>query len=204
MSKKQFMNIVPQEVVAGGERQLRYKGSDGKFHDVASGNGGGTVLSVEEVERVEYFTNGNISSDIPTNYFMMRFGASRIKKFECASMRYISSSINKLYLDNGVLGCSPFYYDLTNTAVNFYDRSHILIEEIDRNTFNTDMAAAKEFMERTVNGRIDSVTPYNLYYLMMKSSFIITQSKVTFVEQHLIGTDKDGTRHDYGIIHPNF
>ena len=66
------------------------------------------------------------------------------------------------------------------------------------------MAAAKEFMERTVNGRIDSVTPYNLYYLMMKSSFIITQSKVTFVEQHLIGTDKDGTRHDYGIIHPNF
>ena len=35
MRKKQFMNIVPQEMVANGERTLRYKGSDGKFHGIA-------------------------------------------------------------------------------------------------------------------------------------------------------------------------
>lgn len=35
MSKKNYMNIVPQEVVADGERTLRYKGSDGKFQQRA-------------------------------------------------------------------------------------------------------------------------------------------------------------------------
>lgn len=50
MSKKNYMNIVPQEVVADGERTLRYKGSDGKFHSVAP-DGGSTALSVEEVTR---------------------------------------------------------------------------------------------------------------------------------------------------------
>ena len=202
MSKKNYMNIVPQEVTKNGKRSLRYKGSDGKFHDVA--DGGNTVLSVEEVERTEFFSNGNIQTDVQLAYFMMRFGASRIKSFECAYMRYNASSINKIYLDNGILGCSPFYYDLANTAVRCYDRNHNLVEEIERNTFNTDMGAAEEFLERTINSMIADVTPYNIYYFMMKSSFIIAKSKVTFVEQHLIGTDKDGTRHDYGIIHPIF
>ncbi|MBO6250824.1 MAG: hypothetical protein J6N71_05690 [Muribaculaceae bacterium] len=202
--KKKILNIRPQEVVADGQRSVRYKGSDGKFHGVASDDGGSTILSVEEVERIEYFSNGSIQSDVQPNYFMMRFGASRIKKFECANCHYSYSSINKLYLDNGVLGCSPFYYDLPNTAVKLCTVSGGVIEEIDRETFSTDMAAAKEFLERTINERIADVTPYNLYYLMMKSSFIITRSKVTFLERHLIGTDKDGTRHDYGIIHPIF
>ena len=44
MRKKQFMNIVPQEMVANGERTLRYKGSDGKFHSVAP-DGGNTAQS---------------------------------------------------------------------------------------------------------------------------------------------------------------
>ena len=30
------MNIVPQEMVANGERTLRYKGSDGKLHDITA------------------------------------------------------------------------------------------------------------------------------------------------------------------------
>lgn len=34
-NKKRVMNIRPQEVTEGEERSLRYKGSDGKFHNVA-------------------------------------------------------------------------------------------------------------------------------------------------------------------------
>ena len=40
------MNIRPQEVTENGERSVRYKGSDGKMHDIAAGNGetdGGTA-----------------------------------------------------------------------------------------------------------------------------------------------------------------
>ena len=50
MKNKTFINIQPQEVTEGGERSVRYKGSDGKFHSVAP-DGGSTALSVEEVTR---------------------------------------------------------------------------------------------------------------------------------------------------------
>ena len=33
------MNIRPQEVTVDGERSVRYKGSDGKMHDIAAVNG---------------------------------------------------------------------------------------------------------------------------------------------------------------------
>ena len=45
--KKRVMNIRPQEVTVGGERSVQYKGSDGKFHDLAAtaGGGGGSAPS---------------------------------------------------------------------------------------------------------------------------------------------------------------
>ena len=36
--KKKVMNIKPQEVTENGERTVRYKGSDGKFHNIAAGS----------------------------------------------------------------------------------------------------------------------------------------------------------------------
>ena len=39
MSKKRIINIKPQEVTVDGERSVQYKGSDGKMHDIAAGNG---------------------------------------------------------------------------------------------------------------------------------------------------------------------
>ena len=38
--KKKVMNIRPQEVTENGERTVRYKGSDGKFHNIAAGSQG--------------------------------------------------------------------------------------------------------------------------------------------------------------------
>lgn len=204
MSKKNYMNIVPQEVTKNGKRSLRYKGSDGKFHDVASDDGGSTMLSVEEVERTLTFGNASLQNSMQIADFLMRYGSCKIKSFAVGNIRYNSSSANKIYFDNGILGSSPCYYDLTNTAVNFCQAGGGIIESIDRSTFNTDNAATKEFFERTVAMKIGQITPYNMYYFMVKSSFIIAQSRVTFVERHLIGTDKDGMRHDYGIIRPIF
>ena len=64
------------------------------------------------------------------------------------------------------------------------------------------MEAVKDFFNRTIGSVIDQLTPYNLYYLMFKGNFIIAKSKLTVSEKHLIGTAKDGTKTDYGIIHP--
>ena len=43
--KKKVMNIRPQEVTENGERSVQYKGSDGKFHNVAPSGGGNTTPS---------------------------------------------------------------------------------------------------------------------------------------------------------------
>ena len=41
--KKKVMNIRPQEVTENGERSVQYKGSDGKFHNVAPSGGNGST-----------------------------------------------------------------------------------------------------------------------------------------------------------------
>ena len=201
--KKNYMNIVAQEVTKNGERVLRYKGSDGKFHDVAP-DGGGTVLSVEDITRTLTFGNASLQGSMQIADFLMRYGSCKITAFEIGSIRRNSSSANKIYFDNSVLGSSPCYYDLTNSAVLFYNASNALLDQLDRTTYNNDDAAVKEFFERTVAMKIGQITPYNMYYFMVKSSFIIAQSRLTVVQKQLVGTDKDGTRHVYGVIAPYY
>ena len=200
--KKNYMNIVAQEVTKDGERVLRYKGSDGKFHDVAPD--GGTVLSVEEVTRTLTFGNASLQGSMQIADFLMRYGSCKITAFEVGNIRYGSSSANKIYFDNSILGSSPCYYDLTNSVVYFYSGSNALLDQIDRTTYNNDDAAVKEFFERTVAMKIGEITPYNMYYFMVKSSFVIAQSRITVSQKQLVGTDKDGTRHVYGVIAPYY
>ena len=100
--KKNYMNIVAQEVSRNGERVLRYKGSDGKFHDVAP-DGGGSVLSVEEVTRTLTFGNASLQGSMQINDFLMRYGSCKITAFEVGNIHYGSSSANKIYFDNSIL-----------------------------------------------------------------------------------------------------
>lgn len=202
--KKNFLNIVPQEVITGGERSLRYKGSDGKYHGIQTGGGGKETLSVEEVTReVTFNFSTNNATNINVADFVMRYCSSRIAAFEVVNARYNSTSANKIYFDNSVQGPFPYYYNLSSAKVTFVGNG-IDLDEIDRSTFNTNMDAAKDFFNRTIGSIIDQVSPYRIFYFMLKSNFIVGLSKVTFKEKHLIGTAKDGTRHDYGILHPEY
>ena len=200
--KKNFLNIAPQEVIVGGKRSLRYKGSDGKFHGIQSGEGGET-LSVEEVTRDVTFSFTNNSTNISVADFVMRYGNAKIAAFEVMTARYNSTSANKIYFDNGIQGACPYYYNLTSSKVSFVGNGTEL-DEIDRSTFNTNSEEAKAFFNRTIASIIDELTPYRIYYFMLKSNFIVGQSKITLLEKHLVGTAKDGTKHDYGILHPEY
>ena len=50
--KKKVMNIKPQEVTENGERSVRYKGSDGKFHNIAAGSASSNAQQSVEVGEV--------------------------------------------------------------------------------------------------------------------------------------------------------
>ena len=56
------MNIRPQEVTENGERSVRYKGSDGKMHDIAAGNGEADGNTAQEPLIVD-----SRASEIPTS-----------------------------------------------------------------------------------------------------------------------------------------
>lgn len=57
-----------------------------------------------------------------------------------------------------------------------------------------------DFFERTVMSIIDEVTPYMIYYFMLKSNFIIQWSEFTGTEMHIFSTAKDGTKTDLSVL----
>lgn len=67
--KKKVMNIKPQEVTENGERSVRYKGSDGKFHNIAAGSQGsqqGSTPTDAQTEQSVVVGNVTIENDKPT------------------------------------------------------------------------------------------------------------------------------------------
>ena len=63
------MNIRPQEVTENGERTVRYKGSDGKFHNIAAGSQGsqhGTTQTDAQTEQSVVVGSVAIENDKPT------------------------------------------------------------------------------------------------------------------------------------------
>ena len=199
--KNNFLNIVPQEVISNGDRTIRYKGRDGKFHDIQSGKGGDT-LSVEEVTKTITLSLSNTSTNISAIDFVMRYGRTRITAFEITEARYSSTSTNKIYFDNSVQGPFPYYYNLDSEKVMFVKAGIGVLDEIERSTFNTDMQAAKEFFHRTIASILDQLSPYNIYYFMLKSNFINRQFALSIKVSHLVSTAKDGTKTYYGVIIP--
>lgn len=198
--KKNFLNIVPQEVTDGSERTIRYKGNDGKYHSIASGDAGDSpTLSVEPVTRTVQIAMVSTASNPSIADFMLKYGSMKLTNFKILSMRYNSSSINKIYFDNGVQGPTSYRYNLTSAKVTFENGSSVL-DEISRETFNTGNAEVIDFFERTVMSIIDDVTPYMIYYLMLKANFIIQRSEFTGTEMHLFSTAKDGTKTDLGVL----
>ena len=198
--KKNFLNIVPQEVTDGGERTIRYKGNDGKYHSIASGDAGDSpTLSVEPVTRTVQISLTNPSASPSIADFMLKYGSMKLTNFKILSLRYNSSSINKIYFDNGVQGPTSYRYNLTSAKVTFENNGSVL-DEISRETFNTGNAEVIDFFERTVMSIIDELTPYMLYYLMLKANFIIQRSEFTGTEMHLFSTAKDGTKTDLGVL----
>lgn len=198
--KKNFLNIVPQEVTDGTERTIRYKGNDGKYHSIASGDDGDApTLSVEQVTRTVQISLTNPSASPSIADFMLKYGSMKLTNFKILSLRYNSSSINKIYFDNGVQGPTSYRYNLTSAKVTFENNGSVL-DEISRETFNTGNAEVIDFFERTVMSIIDELTPYMLYYLMLKANFIIQRSEFTGTEMHLFSTAKDGTKTDLGVL----
>lgn len=72
------MNIRPQEVTENGERSVQYKGSDGKMHNVAPGNNGGTTA---QSKSYAIDNNPDAFEIVPTGEFL--HGTATYKAITC-------------------------------------------------------------------------------------------------------------------------
>lgn len=203
MKNKTFINIQPQEVTEGGERKVRYKGSDGKLHDIAA-NKQLPKLTIEEVRKTVSITVNELqNSTVPINEFVMKYQGAKFADFQIVNANYTSSSANKIYFANSIKGTFNYYYDLGNSVVEFRNGNTVL-DQMSRSDFSSDMAAVKAFFERTIATIIDQLTPYYFFYFMKNAGMIIKSCRFTAVEQHVIVAKTDGTRTDLGSLNRSY
>lgn len=131
--KKKVMNIRPQEFTDGGERSVRYKGSDGKFHNVAPSESGanpnenGFVLDFNgETPEVRKLENGiptdstvlelvnALKKDLSMPVAVLFKGISQYTMARACS--YVGNTNNGLYIGEITLSafdtCGPRIYQI--------------------------------------------------------------------------------------------
>ena len=87
--KKKIMNIKPQEVTTDGRTSVRYKGSDGKMHSLASSmneNGAGEpAAGPATAQSYAVADNPNAFEIVPTGVYLM--GTATYKAVTCDESR---------------------------------------------------------------------------------------------------------------------
>ena len=203
MKNKTFINIQPQEVTEGGERSVRYKGSDGKLHDITAKQKL-PALSIEEKRTSVKITVSDLqTSTLTVNEFLMKYQGTKFADFQIINASYTSSSANKIYFANSIKGTFNYYYDLGNSVVEFRDGNTVL-DQMSRSDFSSDMTAVKAFFERTIATIIDHLTPYYFFYFMKNAGMVIKSCRFTAVEQHVIVAKTDGTKTDLGSLNRSY
>ena len=109
---KKYLNIRPQEVVDNGQRSVCYKGSDGKMHDIAAGNGepdSGNTAQEPLILKCDYVTDrGKIMFTDGNNYTISEI----IEKIK---------SGKKVFLKYGKTVMTIASYDESKSVICFFD-----------------------------------------------------------------------------------
>ena len=72
MRKKRIINVKPQEFTENGERTVRYRGSDGKMHDIATAPTGGATSSPATAQSSIYIIAEEVGENVG-GYFIANY-----------------------------------------------------------------------------------------------------------------------------------
>ena len=215
MSKKRVLNIKAQEIVTDGRRSVRYRGSDGKMHDLASSENGssesGPVESPATAQSLQFdirqkitsdsYTSNQLSNMTYTDFELKYRGKTAFQNFKINVMQNGYTSRNKIYGGNGVSGGCSYYYDLTSTQIKFIGKTGE-IEVIDRSLMQDDIAQVKEFFERTMAMMMNDITIKQFYFFLRNMGDWVTSIYFEMLENRLIITDPEGNTFEGGYIVP--
>ena len=214
MSKK-ILNIKPQEVCDDGEHYVRYKGCDGRMHELPTH----TVTHNERVKEmfitsIDTLHSVIMSAELTNPEARAVFQASFPNAIEVKDIRVVNlfvrndSQQSEFRFDAPIIGVPqkrfPHYYAIDGQGtIRFISDS----EPVDQSSLSLaeDHEAKPElvaFFQRTLDSIAGEITPKLWVFFVAHVTRLDFNFSFTMVEKHLYVIDKNKQTYDAGVLTP--
>ena len=215
MKTKKVLNIKPQEVCEGGEHYVRYKGCDGRMHELPTH----TVTHNERVKEMfissidvhhSVIMDAELTSTEARAVFQASFpNAIEVKDISIADCRLRGDSQqSELRFDAPVYGVPqqrfPHLYAIDGEGIIRFISNGEPVDESDINLAE-DRETAPElvaFFQRTLDSIAGELTPKLWLFFVTHVTRLDFHLEFTMVEKHLCVIDRGKQIYDAGVLTP--
>ena len=215
MKTKKVLNIKPQEVCEGGEHYVRYKGCDGRMHELPTH----TVTHNERVKEmfitsIDTLHSVIMSAELTNPEARAVFQASFPNAIEVKDIQVAGcflrddSQQSELRFDAPLIGVPqkrfPHYYAIDSQGtIRFISDG----EPVDQSSLSLaeDHEAKPElvaFFQRTLDSIAGEITPKLWAFFVAHVTRMDFSFSFTMVEKHLCVIDKNKQTYDAGVLTP--
>ena len=215
MKTKKVLNIKPQEVCEGGEHYVRYKGCDGRMHELPTH----TVTHNERVKEmfitsIDTLHSVIMSAELTNPEARAVFQASFPNAIEVKDIQVAGcflrddSQQSELRFDAPLIGVPqkrfPHYYAIDSQGtIRFISNG----EPVDQSSLSLaeDHEAKPElvaFFQRTLDSIAGEITPKLWAFFVAHVTRLDFSFSFTMVEKHLCVIDKNKQTYDAGVLTP--
>jgi len=215
MKTKKVLNIKPQEICEGDEHYVRYKGCDGRMHELPTH----TVTHNERVKemfitQIDELHSVTMDAELTNPEARAVFQASFPNAIEIKDIRVINlfvrndSQQSEFRFDAPIIGVPqrrfPHYYAIDDQGI-----IHFVSDEQEVEQANISLAGSSAtkpeliaFFQRTLDSIADEITPALWAYFVAHITRMDFHFSFTMVEKHLCVIDKNKQTYDAGVLTP--
>ena len=214
MKTKKVLNIKPQEVCEGGEHYVRYKGCDGRMHELPTH----TVTHNERVKEMfissldihhSLIMEAELTNPEARAVYSASFPNSiEVKDILVSNVRLRGDSQQtELRFDAPMMGVNkprfPHYYVIEPDGMVYFVSNEEDVDQVDLNFLEEDeVYRVVTFFQRTLASIADEITPSLWLFFVTHLTRIDLHVEFTMVEKHLCVIDKNKQTYDAGVLTP--
>ena len=215
MKTKKVLNIKPQEVCDGGEHYVRYKGCDGRMHELpthtVTHNEKPTAMYIAEKST---HVSLDMANELSSPEARAVFQASFPNAIEVKSVLINHASFgdnpgqSAFYFEKsahgGVKPLFPYRYAVGDDDLIRFLKGEQETDSVDINCLEDEetIPQAVDFFQRTLDSIADDLTPERLLYFIAHLTRINLQMEFELVEKHLYVCDRKKRTYDVGVLTP--
>ena len=215
MKTKKVLNIKPQEVCEGGEHYVRYKGCDGRMHELPTH----TVTHNDRVKEmfissIDVMHSVIMEAELTSPEARAVFQASFPNAIEVKDITVVNcflrgdSQQSELCFDAPVMGVPqkrfPHHYAIDDEGIIRFISNGEVADESDINLAD-DRETAPElvaFFQRTLDSIASELTPKLWAFFVAHITRLDFHLEFTMVEKHLCVIDRGKQTYDAGVLTP--